>query len=101
MITRILTLGAALLTLMATAHADPVSDCQEAMRVRPMGPAPGVPAWSPAAPIAALNARIAAVRLCESDPYAHLRPLPWETAAPVARAPMTCTDMGNGTVVCQ
>ena len=61
-----------------SARQQALAICQNAMRQRPMGPPPGVPSWSAAAPIASLNARLAAVNLCLSDSEAHLKPLPWE-----------------------
>ena len=91
----------AVLTLSATAHADPTSDCQQAMRWRPLNTPPRTPMELTIALMQGDPYRRAAIALCDSDPYAHLKPLPWETATPVARAPVTCMNMGNGMTVCQ
>lgn len=104
-----LTLG--VLLTMATAHAslaiaDPVSDCRAAMAVRPMPPVAGSAIANPGGwgdvyvrAIQGSEQRRAAIALCETDPYAHLKPLPWE-GAPVARSPGAVCFVQGAVLVC-
>ena len=76
-------------------YTDPVTPCQNAMRLRPMSGS-----WGDAL---GLNARRAAIDLCLSDPQAHLKPLPWEQSAPVQSGPSPprpCFVQPGGIVVC-
>jgi hypothetical protein len=79
---------------------DPVLTCKRAMALRPIttrGDAGvGGAMWM-------LNARSAAMALCESDPQAHLRPLPWEGEQASAQRqpqPVVCFAQPGGIVVC-
>ena len=77
---------------------DPVLTCKRAMALRPIttrGDA-GVGGW-----MMMMNAQRAAMALCESDPQAHLKPLPWEGAPePSQPQPVVCFAQPGGVVVC-
>jgi len=95
MIPRILILS--VLTL-ATAHAYADDDAQTR----------SCKAWQAQRPLPAMSiqdamaARQYLIALCDGNPYAHLAMLPPEiTRAPVASAPVTCMNLGNGMTVCQ
>jgi hypothetical protein len=84
----------------ANAVDDPVLTCKRAMALRPIvtrGDAGvGGAMWM-------LNARSAAMALCESDPQAHLKPLPWEGEQASAQRqpqPVVCFAQPGGVVVC-
>jgi len=99
MIHRILMLSV-VLTLSATAHADPTSDCQQAMRWRQLNTPPRTPMELTIALMQGDPYRRAAIALCDADPYAHLKPLPWEVAR-TTPAPVLCMNVGPGMVSCQ
>lgn len=93
-----------LMMVCGVALADPVADCQRAMAVRPMPVATGPALWGDMIARArqADDMRRAAVALCETDPYAHLKPLPWERSAPVESHGAVCfvqSQVGGGSVV--
>ena len=76
---------------------DPVLTCKRAMALRPIttrGDA-GVGGW-----MMMMNAQRAAMALCESDPQAHLKPLPWEGGETAQRQPVVCFAQPGGVVVC-
>jgi hypothetical protein len=84
----------------ANADADPVLTCKRAMALRPIttrGDA-GVGGW-----MMMMNAQRAAMALCETDPQAHLKPLPWEGEQASAQRqpqPVVCFAQPGGVVVC-
>lgn len=90
--------------LAGPALAGQVDDCRRAMSVRPMQPSPRNGGWGDlyAGQMRDNLARQAAMDLCYSDPWAHLKPLPWEV--PVAPGPSggVCfvqPQAGGGSVV--
>ena len=90
------------LSLMLAAGAalsDPIGECQRAMALRPMPPVTDVATGGLYAYlIQADQQRRAALALCLTDPYAHLKPLPWERGAPQPQP--ICFAQPGGVMVC-
>ena len=95
----------AALILSGPALAGQVDDCRRAMSMRPMQASPRNGGWGDlyAGQMRDNQARQAAMDLCYSDPWAHLKPLPWEgRAAPPPGAGQVCfvqPQAGGGSVV--